>query len=422
MTQRVKNALFFSIRDGELSQAKKLISDSALAALLTHYKRTDQSTLFFAAARQHGQDEDALVLCSMLLERGVPINHVDVFNQSALFYAAREGHADTIKFLIQKGADPNLRDKNGETAIYYAVSEKRVEAVKALVEGGANLEVVNNSNDTLTSSAPTELLPTLEEARKKRRRFEDSGPGPKRQRTVLEELRSWADEWPIKEKVLGDGPIRYKEEDVVREDSAAGYVVIKNVPTDCAARLRVSEKHFVVDHAELLQGEAWFKDLAPEDWCKTVGVIADEAKSAVSAIKTVVSGKLPHHFTLPLVETQSKKIAGYVHAAHTPEKKEMDIVHIKVDAAHRGQGLGGLLIEAAEDYSHELGWSCAKTCLSVLKANARAQRCYVKAGFKFQSSRAACWGAKQHPGSKWQRWRKVHKHHTDKKGKKIEKQ
>eukprot|EP00438_Fugacium_kawagutii_P031041 Skav235370 [mRNA] locus=scaffold3967:169519:170781:+ [translate_table: standard] len=420
MAQRVKNALFFSIRDGEFSQAKKLISDSTLAALLTRYKLTDQSTLFFAAARQHGQDEEALVLCQMLLERGVHVNHVDDAHQSALFYAAREGHARTITFLIEKGADPHLRDRNGETAIFYAVAEKRVEAVRALLHGGASLEVVNNAHDTCMSTAPAVFLPTLAEERKKRRRFEDSGPGPKRRRTALQELHAWANEWPIKEKVLGDR-IRYKDGDVVRQ-SADGYAVVKNAPAICGARLRVSEKHFVVDHAQLLQGEAWFRDLTPEEWCKTVGVITDESGSAVSAIKTVVSGKLPQHFTLPLVETKSQKIAGYVHAAYTPEKKEMAIAHIKVDAAHMGQGLGGLLIEAAEDHSKELGWSCERTYLSVLKANARAQRCYAKAGFKLESSRAARWGSKQHPGSEWQSWRKVHKHNVDKKAKQIEKQ
>eukprot|EP00438_Fugacium_kawagutii_P014543 Skav232286 [mRNA] locus=scaffold882:314899:315123:- [translate_table: standard] len=66
----------------------------------------------------------------MLLERGVPVNQTDELHQTALFYAARQGHAGTIKYLLRKGADPNLLDKNGETAIFYAVSKKRVDASK----------------------------------------------------------------------------------------------------------------------------------------------------------------------------------------------------------------------------------------------------------------------------------------------------
>eukprot|EP00438_Fugacium_kawagutii_P034927 Skav206388 [mRNA] locus=scaffold834:598233:599300:- [translate_table: standard] len=346
----------------------------------------------------------------MLVERGVSVNHADELNQTALFYAARQGHAGTIKYLMQKGADPNLLDKNGETAIFYAVLKKRVDAIQALLDGGANLEVVNNREHTCTSLAPLEVLPTLAEERKKRRRYEDSGSEAKRRRTALEELRSWANEWPIKERVVGQ-KIDYKDEDVVQ--STDGYAVVKNAPGLCAARLRVSEKNFVADHAQMFEGEPWIKDLSPEEWCQTVGVITDEVGDAVNAIKIVVSGKNPQHFTLPLVETKSKKIAGYVHATYTPEKQEMAIAHVKVDSDHMGQGLGGLLIDAAEDYSRNVGWSCKKTYLSVLKANARACRCYSKAGFKFESSRKALWGSKQHPGSEWQRWRKVHKHHFD---------
>eukprot|EP00438_Fugacium_kawagutii_P014559 Skav232302 [mRNA] locus=scaffold882:493062:494126:- [translate_table: standard] len=354
----------------------------------------------------------------MLLERGVPINHTDELGQTALFYAARQGHAGTLKYLMRQGADPNLVDKNGETAIFYAVLNKRADAVRALLEGGAALEVINNWHHTSMSVAPTEILPILAEERKRRRRYEDAGPAPKRQRTPVQELRQWANEWPIKHRVVAQ-QIEYKDEDVVQ--SADGYAVVKNAPGNCAARLRVSEKHFVVDHAELLKDEQWIKELTPEDWCKTVGVITDEAGHAVNGIETVVSGRNPEHFTLPLVETTTKNIAGYVHATYTPEKKEMAIAHVKVDSEHIGKGLGGLLIDAAEDHSKFLGWTCKKTYLSVLKANVRARRCYSKAGFKFESGDTALWGPKEHPASEWQRWRKVHKHHC-KNGKKIEKQ
>eukprot|EP00438_Fugacium_kawagutii_P017368 Skav201548 [mRNA] locus=scaffold1616:243567:244817:+ [translate_table: standard] len=416
MTGRVKNSLFFNIKDSPFSQAEKLIKESNLAALNTLYKPTEQTTVFFAAARESGQDEEALALCRMLLERSIPVDHADELNQSALFYAARQGHAGTIQYLMRQGANPNLVDKNGETAIFYAVSKKQVDAVKALLDGGANLEVVNKWKHTCMSVAPTELLPTLVEERKKRRRY-DSGPGPKRRRTALEELRSWANEWPVTEQVVGER-MNYKDEDVILQSD--GYAVVKNAPETCAARIRVLEKNFVVDHARLLEGEPWFQDLTPEDLCETVEVISDLGNS-VNAIKHVLCGKNPRHFTLPLVETKTQMIVGYVHASYKPEKQQMAIAHMKVDTDHTGRGLGGLLINAAEDYSTYIGWSCITTCLSVLTANARAQRCYSKAGFKFESSSTALWGSKQHPGFEWECWRKVHKH-FGKKSKNFEKQ
>ena len=316
-------------------------------------------------------------------------------------------------------ADPNLVDNNGETAIFYAVSNKRVDAVTALLPGGASLEVANLRKHTCMSVAPTELIQTLAEARKKRRQFEDSGPGPKRQRTALEELRAWSNEWPMKEQVTGQ-KVHYKDADIVQ--SADGYAVVKSPPAICAARLRVSEKNFVVDHAQPFEGDPWFGDLTPEEWCKTVGVLTDEVGHAVSAMSRAVSGKMPGHFTLPLVEMTSENIAGYVHATYTPEEEAMAVAHINVDGQQMDQGLGGLLIEAAEDYSKNVGWICAPTRSSVLKENDRARRCNAKAGFKFHKGSMALWGSKQHPGSEWQQRRKVHKHHVERKSKLFEKQ
>ncbi|CAL1129385.1 unnamed protein product [Cladocopium goreaui] len=149
---------------------------------------------------------------------------------------------------------------------------------------------------------------------------------------------------------------------------------------------------------------------AAAEWCQNVGVIADEAGVAVEAIKAVVAGQRPHHFTLPLVELKSMSLAGYVHARYAPKQEELSISHVKVNERHMNRGCGKLLLAAAEEHSHRLGWKCNQTYLSVLKANERARRCYTKAGFKFESSRSASWGKKEHSGSEWQRWKKVHKH------------
>eukprot|EP00435_Cladocopium_sp_Y103_P033703 s82_g8.t1 len=230
------------------------------------YKPSDQTIVFFAAARRVGQDAEAMALCKLLVDRGIGINHGDELNQTALFYAARQGHANTIRYLISKGAKPDAVDKNGETAMFFAVLHKRTDAVKALLEGGALLEVVNNWHHTCMSVSPAEVLPLLQEERKKRRCYDEAGPGPKRRRTAAEELRAWADEWPIKERA-------------------------------------------------------------------------------------VVTGNNRSHFTLPLVQKGTRLIAGYVHAAYSSEEQELSIAHVKVDEEHMGQGLGGLLLDAAEQHS-----------------------------------------------------------------------
>eukprot|EP00435_Cladocopium_sp_Y103_P063634 s205_g25.t1 len=262
--------------DGAFQAAVGTINDSSLAALATRYKPCDQTLVFFAAARRVGQDAEAMALCKMLAERGIDINHGDELNQTALFYAARQGHANTIRYLIGRGAKTNVVDKNGETALFFAVLYKRTAAVKALLEGGAPLEVVNKWKHTCMSVSPAAVLPVLKEERKKRRCHEESGgPGPKRRRTPAEELRAWADEWPIKERVVGK-KIDFRPEDrwrdvvaVKRTDESIGksgeYAVLRKCPEECAARLRVSEKEFVHDHAVMMKDEPWFGHLKPED-------------------------------------------------------------------------------------------------------------------------------------------------------------
>ena len=211
--------------------------------------------------------------------------------------------------------------------------------------------------------------------------------------------------------------IEAKPEDFIR--SGGGYAVVKT-PVACAARLRVSEKHFVVDHAELLVKEKWFADVAHDCWCRNVGVIDDTVKpphDPINAIKAVLSGQNPTHFTLSLVHLATNEISGYVHCMDQKDEQKLSISHLKVDSAHQGKGLGGMLIRAAEDYSHKLGWKCATTGLSVLEANSRAVRCYAKYGFELDGAgNPATWGADEMEASAWQRWTKSHPH-APKKGK-----
>lgn len=81
-----------------------------------------------------------------------------------------------------------------------------------------------------------------------------------------------------------------------------------------------------------LQNEKWFDELSPEEWCQTVGVIADNIEpphDPVGAIKNVLSGKNVTHFTLPLVEKATKEVAGYVHCTHEKENQKLTISHLK---------------------------------------------------------------------------------------------
>ncbi|CAL1145444.1 unnamed protein product [Cladocopium goreaui] len=414
MALKSKDSLFLTIRDGSFQKAKHIIKGSSLQVLSVRYMPHNQTPLFFAANRR-GSDHQAKSLCEMLIERSVPVNYKDVINQTALFFAARKGHSETIQYLLKQGADPNIVDVHGETALFYAVRSQKTAAAKALLEGGANLEVVNNAGNTCMSLAPAAVFCPLQEERKKRRLCDyDSGPGEKRQRTAMEVLRTWANEWPATEPIPRNKEVHYKQEDII--ESVKGYAVLRTCPREWAAHVRVGEKNLVADHAQFLQTEPWFKDLSPEEWCQNIGVIADpdEAGFAMEAIEAVVAGERTHCFTLPLVEVNSGAMAGHVHAQWKPKSTELTILQLKVNEEHTKQGLGKLLLAAAEEHSHRIGWTCESIYLSVLQKNERAQRCYTKAGFKHELSRSALWGKEGHHASQWQKWTKVHKYALDK--------
>ncbi|CAL1138180.1 unnamed protein product [Cladocopium goreaui] len=227
---------FLTIRDAAFRRAKKMIAESSLASLAMRYKPRNQTTVFFAAARKPGADREAKCLCEILVQKGIRVNHTDVMNQTALFYAARQGHAETIKFLLSKNLIVSAcpwRAAWGATA-----------AAKALLDGGASLEVANNAGNTCMSVAPAAVFPALQEERTKRRLYhDDSGPGPKRRRTAMEGLRAWANEWPAKEPIPRSKQVNYKEEDII--DKNDSYAVLRTCPAECAAQLRICEKKIV---------------------------------------------------------------------------------------------------------------------------------------------------------------------------------
>lgn len=81
------------------------------------------------------------------------IDHIDKHKQSPLFYAAREGRDDVIKFFISKGVNINQLDHKRHTALFYAKKFKRNSTVKILVDNGATSDKENAANDSKLSKS-----------------------------------------------------------------------------------------------------------------------------------------------------------------------------------------------------------------------------------------------------------------------------
>src|SRR5438093_4470667 len=75
-----------------------------------------------------------------LLSRGAIVDSKERRGQTALMWAAAEGHAAVVELLIKAGADfrAPLPD-SGFTPLFFAVREGRIEVVRALLKAGADV-------------------------------------------------------------------------------------------------------------------------------------------------------------------------------------------------------------------------------------------------------------------------------------------
>lgn len=101
-------------------------------------------TPLMAAARVGKVD-----LLRPLIEAGARVGDQERWrNQSALMWAAGEGHSAGIAYLVEQRADVHARSKAGFTALHFAVRGGHVDAVRTLLRLGAN------PDDKVENAAP----------------------------------------------------------------------------------------------------------------------------------------------------------------------------------------------------------------------------------------------------------------------------
>jgi len=75
-----------------------------------------------------------------LLVRGATVDSKDErHGQTALMWAAAEGHADVVQMLIEVGADYHLRLASGFTPLLFAVREGHSDVVRTLLKAGVDV-------------------------------------------------------------------------------------------------------------------------------------------------------------------------------------------------------------------------------------------------------------------------------------------
>lgn len=99
---------------------------------------------FLSLAAEKGQ----LQCLQLLFNTGCNINSYDVFRQTPLWWACKEGHLDVVKFLVETGADPELASTEGPftAPIYCAALEGHRSVVEYLLDKGAHADLETTAN------------------------------------------------------------------------------------------------------------------------------------------------------------------------------------------------------------------------------------------------------------------------------------
>ncbi len=92
----------------------------------------------------------------LLAERGASLDSVEARRgQSALMWAAAEGHGAVVEALVELGADVNAKSRNGFSALLFSVQQDDMRSVRSLLEAGAdaNVKTINGSTPANVAAA-----------------------------------------------------------------------------------------------------------------------------------------------------------------------------------------------------------------------------------------------------------------------------
>jgi len=101
------------------------------------HTNNDKLTPLMIASRE-GLLPIVLHLIPLLLENGCDINQIDKIGNTALMFAASEGHDKVVLLLIENKADINVANNIGNTALLLAAWDIHFNVVSVLLENGAN--------------------------------------------------------------------------------------------------------------------------------------------------------------------------------------------------------------------------------------------------------------------------------------------
>ncbi|KAM0924755.1 hypothetical protein ACQ4PT_004686 [Festuca glaucescens] len=122
--------------DGNLSLLKKMASKVDLRGT----KDAMGNTAFHLAASR-----GCLESCRFLVEEsGIDVNAVSKTGATPMFFAAREGNVQVMRYLLDHGGDPAMPDEMGSTLLHLAALQGDCEVVRLLLSKGVPVDPVDH--------------------------------------------------------------------------------------------------------------------------------------------------------------------------------------------------------------------------------------------------------------------------------------
>eukprot|EP00397_Hematodinium_sp_SG-2012_P007403 GEMP01007448.1.p1 GENE.GEMP01007448.1~~GEMP01007448.1.p1 ORF type:complete len:454 (+),score=64.25 GEMP01007448.1:217-1578(+) len=340
--------------------------------------RTRQNLAFHAAARTQEIGGSHRIL-QKLRNIGMPMNMIDYFNQTPLFFAAREYDLDSIRCLVAARCNVSQTDNNKHTCIYYASrvpsadsgsterkttrdnTKRRIATTKILLQLGCRTDIIDSSGNMVVEYCGTsaELRALLQI---------NLSNGKRTKRPLPATGRQWLHE------IVAPG----------RDGKRNVKYGIRYAEVEDAMPLSNLEDEFIKDHQDILE-KLFGERPEPHTTCLSLGLNV-HSNSRRNIITAIASKTDKYARTIVAVDIETGELAGYLYfrCKSSRDEKNVEISHLKVKKSHRRRGVGKALFvgvtqhfktNAMTEFGQNMG-------LSVFDTNAAAIGMYESIGFE----------------------------------------
>eukprot|EP00052_Salpingoeca_macrocollata_P008743 m.68989 g.68989 ORF g.68989 m.68989 type:complete len:582 (-) comp16746_c0_seq1:26-1771(-) len=158
--KRGQTPLHCACNAGHSKIVRRLVDHADFATAVNSCSKEGKCSALHCAAYSTAPTAPEIV--QILLEHGAECNTQDVYGNTPLIFATRQGkHSNIVRMLLNAGADPLLEDDGGVTALHYAAFMGKPAMVEALLAAGA-AQVLKMHQDP-TEHSP--LFPLYQAAR-----------------------------------------------------------------------------------------------------------------------------------------------------------------------------------------------------------------------------------------------------------------